>query len=72
MGEVVKLISGRKRPGKIPKHRECEACGEEIETARLQVNCAARRCVSCAEAEERRHRQILEGARDRDIVIIRR
>ncbi|WP_304280610.1 TraR/DksA C4-type zinc finger protein [Caulobacter segnis] len=32
---------------------ECLACGDPIETARLSVNPAARRCLMCQEAYER-------------------
>jgi hypothetical protein len=72
MGNVVKLFHGRVKRGKsLPKPVECEACGEEIETARLQVMPFAKRCVSCERARERRHSQIMQGARDKDVVIIR-
>lgn len=72
MGNVINLFHGRTKPGKaIPKPVECEACGEDIETARLQVMPNAKRCVSCEGARERRHHQIMQGARDKDVVIIR-
>jgi hypothetical protein len=72
MGDVVKLFRGRVKRGKaLPKPLECEACGEDIETARLQVHPYAKRCVSCESARERRHSLIMQGARDKDVVIIR-
>jgi hypothetical protein len=72
MGDVVKLFHGRVKPGKsLPKPAECEACGEEIETARLQVMPSAKRCISCERGRERRHSLIMQGARDKDVVIIR-
>ena len=72
MGNVVKLFHGRVKRGRsLPKPVECEACGEDIETARLQVMPFAKRCISCERARERRHDMIMQGARDKDIVIIR-
>jgi hypothetical protein len=72
MGDVVKMFHGRVKRGKaLPKPVECEACGEGIETARLQVMPNAKRCISCERARERRHHTILQGARDKDVVIIR-
>jgi hypothetical protein len=72
MGDVVKMFHGRVKPGKaLPKPVECEACGEDIETARLQVMPKAKRCISCERARERRHDRIIQGARDKDVVIIR-
>lgn len=72
MGNVVKLFHGRVKPGRpLPKPIECEACEEAIETARLQVAPWAKRCISCESARERRHNLIMQGARDRDVVIIR-
>lgn len=72
MGEVVKLFRGRVKRGKaLPKPVECEACGDDIETARLQVMPFAKRCISCERARERRHHLIMQGARDKDVVIIR-
>lgn len=72
MGDVVKMFHGRVKRGKaLPKPVECEACGGDIETARLQVMPTAKRCISCERARERRHHMILQGARDKDVVIIR-
>lgn len=72
MGEVVKLITGRSVPGaKLPKPVECRECGDDIETARLQL-VHRKLCTACADAEERRIKRVLAGARDDDVVIIRR
>jgi hypothetical protein len=72
MGDVVKLFRGRVKTGKaLPKPVECEACGDDIETARLQVMPNAKRCVSCERAREVRHSRMMQGARERDVVIIR-
>jgi hypothetical protein len=72
MSNVVKLFHGRVKRGKaLPKPVECEVCGEDIETARLQVMPLAKRCISCERARERRHNMIMQGARDKDVVIIR-
>jgi hypothetical protein len=72
MGDIVKLFSGRVKRGKaLPKPVECDDCGEDIETARLQVQPLAKRCVSCESARERRHSRVMQGARDKDVVIIR-
>jgi hypothetical protein len=71
MGGVVRMFHGRvKRGMALPAPVECEACGEDIETAQLQVMPNAKRCISCERARERRHHMILQGARDRDVVII--
>jgi hypothetical protein len=71
-GNVVKLFHGRVQRGRaLPKPVECEACDEPIETARLQVAPWAKRCVSCEAARERRHQLVMQGARDKDVVIIR-
>ncbi|MFC3207384.1 TraR/DksA C4-type zinc finger protein [Aquamicrobium soli] len=73
MGNVVSLARGRQKLGKaLPKPRMCGDCGDDIETARLQVQPKARRCISCEKARERRHRKMLETMRDDDIAIIRR
>lgn len=72
VGEVVKLFSGRVKRGKaLPRPIECEACGEDIETARLQVMPKAKRCIGCETRREQRHNLLLQGARDKDVVIIR-
>jgi hypothetical protein len=72
MGDVVNLAFGRTKAGRsLPKPRDCEACEDPIETARLQVNPQARRCTACETARERRHQRQMQAARDRDIVIIR-
>jgi hypothetical protein len=72
MGDIVKLFSGRVKPGQaLPKPVECDDCGDDIETARLQVMPSAKRCVSCERTRERRHNLMMQGARDRDVVIIR-
>lgn len=73
MGEVVKLVSGRARAkAALPKPRDCDECGEPIETARLQVMPTAKRCVGCEQLREVRHQRVLAQAQDEDIVIIRR
>jgi ribosomal protein S26 len=72
MGDVVKMFHGRVKRGKaLPKPVECDACGEDIETARLQVMPKAKRCISCERARELRHNRMMQGARERDLVIIR-
>lgn len=72
MGDVVKMLHGRVKRGKaLPKPVECEECGDDIETARLQVMPSAKRCISCERSRELRHERVLQGARDRDVVIIR-
>lgn len=74
MGNVVKLFSGRVKPGKkLPKPVECKDCGEDIETARLQAfndGMAVTRCISCARALERRLKRDLEAVRDHQTVCI--
>ena len=73
MGKVISLARGRQKLGKaLPKPRDCEECGDDIETARLQVQPKARRCVSCENSRERRHKKMLDTMRDNDIAIIRR
>lgn len=65
MGEVVKLFRGRVKPGKkIPKPVECKDCGEDIETARLQLMPGAWRCVSCESAKEKRFAREMAAVRD--------
>lgn len=72
MGEVVQLTSGRSRQGsKIPQPRDCDDCGELIETARIQVRPDAKRCVGCQTLFERRRIRMLQGAGDKDTVILR-
>jgi RNA polymerase-binding transcription factor DksA len=72
MGQVLSLIQGRRRLRKaLPKPRTCEECDDPIETARLQVQPKARRCVSCEKARERRHKRALAATSDRDIVVIK-
>ena len=72
MGEVVSLITGRAVSGvKLPKPIECRECGDPIETARLQI-VHRKLCTSCADAEERRIKRAMIGARDDEVVIIRR
>ena len=72
MGEVVRLITGRAVPGaKLPKPIECRECGDPIETARLQL-VHRKLCTACASAEERRIKRAMMGARDDEVVIIRR
>lgn len=73
MGEVISLIKGRARHRKpLPKPRECDDCGDDIETARLQVMPKARRCISCENAREWRHKRAMAAAREQDVVIVRR
>ncbi|MGN6534310.1 MAG: TraR/DksA C4-type zinc finger protein [Mesorhizobium sp.] len=73
MGQVISLARGRQKLGKaLPKPRMCDDCGDDIETARLQVQPKARRCISCEKTRERRHRKMLDTMRDNDIAIIRR
>lgn len=72
MGNVVKLAFGRTVPGvKLPKPVECRECGDQIETARLQI-VHRKLCTACADAEERRIKRAMMGARDDEVVIIRR
>lgn len=75
MGDVVRLICGRAKPGKaIPKPVECKECGEDIETARLQatandiMRCV--RCISCQRAWERRLDRDMSAIRDHETVQI--
>lgn len=42
----------------------CEECEEPIDVARLEVSPTARRCTTCAEASERRARQMARVTRD--------
>jgi RNA polymerase-binding transcription factor DksA len=73
MGEVISLIRGRAKLRKaLPKPVACKDCGDDIETARLQVMPLAKRCISCERATERRHKRALDSMRDSDIAIIRR
>ncbi len=68
----MKLVTGKAIPGaKLPKPVECRECGDPIETARLQI-VHRRLCKACADAEERRIKRALAGARDDEVVIIRR
>jgi RNA polymerase-binding transcription factor DksA len=77
MGEIVKLTSGRAKPGKkIPKPVECKECGDPIETARLQATAGdilrCTRCISCQRAWERRTERQLDAVRDfQSVQIIR-
>jgi len=72
MGNIVKLAFGRAKPGHaLPKPKQCSECEEPIETARLQVNPSARRCIECERARERRHSRELQALRDKDIAIIK-
>ena len=75
MGDVVKLTTGRAKPGKkLPKPIECKECGDPIETARLQalglndVHLRPQRCISCARAWERRFEREMEGIGDNQTV----
>jgi hypothetical protein len=71
MGDVVKLFHGRVKPGKsLPKPVECKDCGEDIETARLQVMPHAKRCVSCERAKEKRFEREMAAVRDYQAVKI--
>lgn len=68
MGEVVKLVRGRRKAGaKIPKPVECKDCGDDIETARLQATASdilkCVRCISCQNAFDRRFDRQMEGIR---------
>lgn len=73
MGQVISLIKGRAKLRKaLPKPVACKDCGEHIETARLQVQPLARRCISCERSTERRHKRAMEAARAQDIIIVRR
>ncbi|TGT76737.1 TraR/DksA family transcriptional regulator [Mesorhizobium sp. M2E.F.Ca.ET.166.01.1.1] len=72
MGQVLSLIQGRHRLRKpLPKPRLCDECDDPIETARLQVQPKAKRCISCEKARERRHKRALAATSDRDIVVIK-
>jgi RNA polymerase-binding transcription factor DksA len=72
MGKVISLVQGRRRLREpLPKPRICEDCDEPIETARLQVQPKARRCASCENTRERRHKRVLLAMRDNDIAIIK-
>jgi hypothetical protein len=71
--EIVKLFHGRVKRGKaLPKPVECKECGEDIETARLQVLAALKptRCVSCQGAYEKRFNRQMEGVRANQTVQI--
>lgn len=73
MGDVVKLTVGRvKRAAKLPKPVECKDCGEDIETARLQATAGdvlrCVRCISCANAWERRFELQMQAVRDKQAV----
>jgi hypothetical protein len=72
MGDVVRLVTGRAVAGrKLPKPVKCRECGDDIETARLQL-VHRKLCTACADAEQRRIRRAMAGARDDEVVIIRR
>lgn len=72
MGDVISLIKGRaKLRAALPKPLECADCGDDIETARLQVQPKARRCISCERSRERRLKRVLDTMRDKDIAIVR-
>lgn len=72
MGDVISLIKGRARLRKaLPKPRECEDCGDDIETARLQLQPKTKRCVSCVNAKERRRHKSMALARPQDVIIVR-
>jgi hypothetical protein len=71
MGDVVKLLHGRTKPGQaLPKPVECRDCGDDIETARLQVMPQAKRCVSCERTKERRFEREMAAIRDHQSVQI--
>jgi len=71
MGDVVRLFSGRTKPGKsLPKPVECKDCGDDIETARLQVMPGAKRCISCEKALEKRFNRQMEAVREHQAVQI--
>ncbi len=72
MENVIRLTAGRTIKGqKLPKPVECRECGDDIETARLQIIHLGL-CRSCADAQERRIKRQLAVARDDEVVIIRR
>lgn len=71
MGKVVSLTQGRALRETLPKPRECEECGDPIETARLQVMPKAKRCISCEKLREVKHKRAMAAARDNDIIVIR-
>lgn len=73
MGKVISLLRGRAKLGRsLPKPRECEDCGEDIETARLQAVPKAKRCIMCERSRERSRDRMLSTMRENDIAIIRR
>lgn len=72
MGDVISLIKGRAQLRKtLPKPRECDDCGDDIETARLQLQPKTKRCVSCENAKERRQQRAMAIARPQDVIIVR-
>jgi hypothetical protein len=71
MGDVVKMCHGRVKPGRpLPKPVECKDCGEDVETARLQVMPGAKRCISCERAKEKRFEREMAAVRDHQAVQI--
>lgn len=67
MGKVVRPVFGE----------PCKDCEEQVPMARVRLirdrdSRAPVRCTSCASLMEARHRRALGGARDNDVVIIRR
>lgn len=72
MGEVVALVAGRAKAGAaLPKPKACKTCDEPIETARLQVNPKAVRCIGCQRECERNELRALAFTLPADVVIIR-
>jgi hypothetical protein len=71
MSNVIPLFHGRVKAGKaLPKPVECKDCGEDVETARLQVMPLAIRCVSCERAREKRFNRQMEAVREHQSVQI--
>jgi RNA polymerase-binding transcription factor DksA len=67
MAKIVRPVFGK----------PCKDCGEQIPMARIRALEAMSvlrvfRCTSCASLSEARHRNAMAGARDDDVVVIRR
>jgi len=52
--------------------RRCVDCDDQIDPKRVRISPSARRCRDCQTELEMRNQRALQGAREDDIVIIRR
>jgi hypothetical protein len=74
MGDVVKLVIGRRQRGKkLPKPVLCKECDEPIETARVQLLTGDPimrpiRCFACQTAWERRFERQMAGVREHQAI----